>query len=229
MNTQNKNIVIKAEDLTKVYALPAENIIAVNRLSLQVKRGEFVALMGPSGSGKTTLLDVLGCLDRITSGRLTVFGEDVTNASEARLADVRRGKISFVFQEFLLIPELTAIENVELPALFARMSFSRDKALELLKRVGLGDRGNHLPRELSGGEKQRVAIARSLMTSPSLLLADEPTGNLDSKNSSDIFSLFKELNSKYDQTIIVTTHNVELGSMAGRIIHLRDGCMMTEG
>ena len=221
--------IIEAEGLTKVFTLPAEQITAVDRVDLKIARGDFLSLMGPSGSGKTTLLDLLGCLDSISSGRLTVFGQDVSEVSEDDLVGIRRGQIGFVFQEFLLLPELTAIENVELPMTFARMPRDRDQARELLEKVGLGDRANHLPKELSGGERQRVAIARSLAASPNLLLADEPTGNLDTANSREIWSVFERLNSQEGLTIIVATHDEELGSRAGRVIHLVDGRIVPAG
>jgi putative ABC transport system ATP-binding protein len=215
--------IIKAEGLTKIFRLPAEEIVAVDHVDLEINKGDFVSLMGPSGSGKTTLLDLIGCLDSISSGRLTVFGRDVSDIKEDRLVSVRRGRIGFVFQEFLLLPELTAIENVELPMTFARMPVDRTRALGLLDKVGLGHRANHLPRELSGGERQRVAIARSLAASPNLLLADEPTGNLDTKNSRDVFSVFEKLNSEDGLTIVAATHDERLGSRASRVVHLVDG------
>jgi putative ABC transport system ATP-binding protein len=224
-NTQET--IIQAEKLTKSYKLPAEEIIAVNQADLEIRRGEFVSLMGPSGSGKTTLLDLIGCLDSISSGKLVVLGEDVSNAREDELVAMRRGSIGFVFQEFLLVPELTALENVELPMTFARMPVDRAAALELLERVGLGDRANHLPKELSGGERQRVAIARSLAMSHDLLLADEPTGNLDSKNSEGVFSIFRKLNSEDDLTIVVATHDEKLGAMTDRSVRLLDGSVVT--
>jgi len=216
-------ILIKAERITKVYKLPAEEIKAVREVDLDIRAGEFIAIMGPSGSGKTTLLDILGCLDRISSGRLWVLGRDVSAVKENSLVNMRRRNIGFVFQEFLLIPTLTALENVKLPLLFARLPQEHGKAMSLLKKVGLGNRINHLPKELSGGERQRVAIARALVTSPKLLLADEPTGNLDTKSGEQIFGILRELNQKDGLTIIVTTHNNKLGSQANRIIYLKDG------
>jgi putative ABC transport system ATP-binding protein len=214
--------IVRAEGLTKVFTLPAEEIVAVDHVDLEIARGDFVTIMGPSGSGKTTLLDLLGCMEAATSGKLTVLGQDVSGAGEDELVNVRRARIGFVFQEFLLLPELTAIENVRLPAVFARHPMSADEAMELLGRVGLEARANHLPKELSGGERQRVAIARSLAMSNDLLLADEPTGNLDSRNSRDVFRLFRELN-EAGLTIIATTHDEKLGATADRSIHLVDG------
>jgi putative ABC transport system ATP-binding protein len=214
--------IVRAEGLTKVFRLPAEEIVAVNDVDLEIERGDFVTLMGPSGSGKTTLLDLLGCLESATSGKLTVLGRDVSNAGEDELVSLRRARIGFVFQEFLLLPELTAVENVQLPATFARSPLSRDEAMDLLGRVGLEGRANHLPRELSGGERQRVAVARSLAMSSELLLADEPTGNLDRKNSRDVFDLFRKLNDD-GLTIVATTHDEKLGATADRSIYLEDG------
>jgi len=215
--------VIKANKLTKVYKLLAEEIYAVHDVDLEAAEGDFVAIMGPSGSGKTTLLDSLGCLTTITSGSLSILGNDVSKAKENTLVLMRRKSFGFVFQDFLLIPTLTAIENVQLPLLFARIPQQAGQARELLERVGLGKRVNHLPKELSGGEKQRVAIARALITSPKILFADEPTGNLDTKSSEDIFGLLADLNKKDNLTVILTTHNPKLGLRAGRVIYLKDG------
>jgi len=222
------NILVKAEQITKVYKLSAEDIKAVNGISLDIHEGEFVAFMGPSGSGKTTLLDILGCLDKITSGRLYVLGKDVSSLKESHLVNIRRKTIGFVFQDFLLIPTLTALENVELPLLFSGLPLEREKAINLLKKVGLGGRINHLPKEMSGGEKQRVAIARALVTSPKILFADEPTGNLDTKSGQQIFEILRELNQKDRLTIVLTTHNNKLGSQAGRIIYLKDGRIVSK-
>lgn len=216
-------IVIKTRGLTKTYTRGSENIHAVDNVSLEVNEGAFLALMGPSGSGKTTLLDLIGCLDSITSGTLEVFGHDVSCAKESVLTKLRRGNIGFIFQEFLLIPSLTVIENIELSLYFSRLTWKKEGLKELLIKVGLGHRINHLPKQLSGGERQRVAIARALAVSPKLLIADEPTGNLDTKNSQEIFDLFRKLNKEDGLTIILATHNPALGSQADRIINLRDG------
>jgi putative ABC transport system ATP-binding protein len=218
-----RECVIKSEKLSKVYKLLAEDIYAVADVDFEAVAGDFIAIMGPSGSGKTTLLDSLGCLTAITSGKLNVLGKDVSQARENTLVFMRRKFLGFVFQDFLLIPTLTAVENVELPLLFARMPKQQERAIELLERVGLGKRINHLPKELSGGEKQRVAIARALITSPKILFADEPTGNLDTKSSEEIFKLLVNLNREYGLTVILTTHNPKLGSQAGRVIYLKDG------
>jgi len=218
-----KECIIKAEKLTKVYKLPAEQIQAVKDIDLEIYAGDFIAIMGPSGSGKTTLLDSLGCLGKITRGSLSVMGKEVSQANEMTLVSMRRKFISFVFQDFLLIPTLTALENVELPLYFARAKQERKRPIELLEKVGLGQRINHLPKQLSGGEKQRVAIARALVTSPKVLFADEPTGNLDTKSSQEIFDLFKKINKEDGLTLVVTTHNPKFGAQADRVIYLKDG------
>lgn len=223
-----KEYIIKAEKLTKVYKLPAEKIQAIREIDLEIYTGDFVSIMGPSGSGKTTLLDSIGCLTTISRGKLTILGKDVSQAKETTLVSIRRRFIGFVFQDFLLINSLTALENVLLPLYFARMPQDHKKAIDFLGKVGLGGRINHLPVQLSGGEKQRVAIARALVTSPKLLLADEPTGNLDSKSSQEIFDIFKQLNQEEGLTIVVTTHNPKLGSEAKRIITLQDGRIIPE-
>jgi len=215
-------ILINARKISRVYQMPAEVIKAVDGIDLQIQEGEFVSFMGPSGSGKTTLLDVLGCLDRVSSGQLEVLGEDISTAKEGKLARMRRGNIGFVFQDFLLISTLTALENIELSLFFCGLK-DRQKAKSLLEKVGLEKRFHHLPRELSGGEKQRVALARALAISPKLLFADEPTGNLDAKNGQEIFDIFRELNKRGGLTIIFSTHNAKLGSQAGRIVYLKDG------
>jgi len=216
-------LIVKAERLTKIYKLFAEEIAAVNNVDLEICAGEFVSIMGPSGSGKTTLLDMIGCLDGITSGQLEILGKDVSKMTEHRLVNIRRGKIGFIFQDFSLIPSLTALENIQLTLYFAGMKQETQKSIDLLGKVGLGHRINHLPRQLSGGEKQRVAIARALATEPKFLLADEPTGHLDTENSQEIFDVFKQLNQEKGLTVIVATHDAELGLKAGRVIYLKDG------
>jgi len=221
--------VIKTKKLTKIFKLPAEEIYAVKNVDLEIEQGDFVAIMGPSGSGKTTLLDSIGCLDSISSGELEVLEKNVSNIKESKLVNIRRKNIGFIFQEFLLIPSLTALENVELPLYFARISQEKEKSVALLDKIGLKNRINHLPKELSGGERQRVAIARALVTSPKLLLADEPTGNLDTKSAQEIFDIFKQLNKEERLTIIVTTHNQKLGSQANRTIYLQDGKVVSKG
>jgi len=221
-------LVVKAEKLTKVYKLFAEDIVAVNNVDLEISSGEFVSVMGPSGSGKTTLLDMIGCLDGITSGRLEILGEDVSMMKESRLVNVRRGKIGFIFQDFSLILSLTALENLQLASYFAGNSHRRQKLIALLEKIGLGHRVNHLPKQLSGGEKQRVAIARALAMEPKFLLADEPTGHLDTENSQEILNVFKRLNQEEGLTIIVATHDQKLGSQTKRTIYLRDGKIVSQ-
>jgi len=221
--------VIKADKLSKVYRLFAEEIYAVKEVDLNIHSGDFVAIMGPSGSGKTTLLDSIGCLDSISSGRLEVLGRDVSNIREDKLVSMRRGDIGFIFQDFLLISSLTVLENIELPLYFARITRKKERLIQLLRKLGLEHRINHLPKQISGGEKQRVAIARALATSPKLLLADEPTGNLDTESAQGIFDIFKQLNKEEGLTIIVTTHNQTLGSQANRIIYLQDGKVISKG
>ena len=218
-----KKAIIKAAGLTKVYMRGTEEVYAVNGIDLEISDGDFIALMGPSGSGKTTLLDLIGCLDNVSSGKLEVFGKDVSRVKENNLVGLRRGHIGFIFQEFLLIPSLTALENVELSLYFARRPQERKNLLQLFEKVGLGHRINHLPKEMSGGERQRVAIARALAVSPKFLLADEPTGNLDTRSSQEIFDIFKKINKEEGLTIILATHNPKLGSQADRIIYLKDG------
>jgi len=221
-------LIVKAEKLTKVYKLFAEEIAAVNNVDLEISSGEFVSIMGPSGSGKTTLLDMIGCLDGITSGRLEILGKDVSTMKENRLVNIRRGRIGFIFQDFSLIPTLTALENVQLASYFAGNSQETQKSIKLLEKVGLGRRVDHLPKQLSGGEKQRVAIARALATEPKFLLADEPTGHLDTENSQEILNIFKQLNDEEGLTVIVATHDQKLGLQTKRVISLQDGKVVSQ-
>jgi len=214
---------IRANDLRKEYPMTAESVAALRGVSLEVLQGDFVAIMGPSGSGKTTLLDALGCLAGITSGSLEVFGQDVSRAAETELLRVRRRGMGFVFQDFLLVPSLTALENLELPLFFRGEKKSRAELAGILELVGLGRRLGHLPKQLSGGEKQRVAIARALAVDPKILIADEPTGNLDSQGSLKVFELLRKLNAEKGLTIITATHDPAMGDLARRIIRLVDG------
>jgi len=223
-----RECIVKARDLRKIYTRGAEEIGAVRGVDLEVNSGDFIAIMGPSGSGKTTLLDLIGCLENPSGGRLEVLGRDISEVKERSLVSMRRGKIGFIFQQFLLIPTLTALENVMLPLSFARRPEERGKAVSVLEKVGLGLRLNHLPRELSGGERQRVAIARALAISPKLILADEPTGNLDTKSSQQIFNIFKQLNRDEGITIVAATHNPKLGLQASRIVYIQDGKIVPE-
>lgn len=221
-------LIVKAEKLTKAYELFAEHIVAVNNVDLAIRSGEFVSIMGPSGSGKTTLLDMIGCLDSVTSGRLEILGNEVSQMKESKLVGIRRGKIGFIFQDFSLIPTLTALENLQLASYFAGNSQQKQKLIVLLEKIGLGHRANHLPKQLSGGEKQRVAIARALATEPEFLLADEPTGHLDTENSQEILSVFKQLNQEDGLTVIVATHDQKLGSQTRRTIYLQDGRIVSQ-
>jgi len=221
-------LIVKAEKLTKIYKLFAEEIAAVNNVDLEISSGEFVSIMGPSGSGKTTLLDMIGCLDSITSGQLEILGNDVSKMKESRLVNIRRGKIGFIFQDFSLIPSLTALENIQLSLYFADIQKEKQDLIKLLEKVGLGHRINHLPKQLSGGEKQRVAIARALATKPEFLLADEPTGHLDTENSQEILDVFKQLNQEEEMTIIVATHDARLGLQTKRVIYLQDGKIVSQ-
>ncbi|MEI8175935.1 MAG: ABC transporter ATP-binding protein [Candidatus Omnitrophota bacterium] len=223
-----KKAIVRAEGLTKVYLRGTEEVYAVNGVDLEVREGDFIALMGPSGSGKTTLLDLIGCLDSVSAGSLEVFGKEVSGVPESRLVGLRRGQIGFIFQEFLLIPSLTALENVELSLYFARRPRERKRIIGLFEKVGLAHRMSHLPKELSGGERQRVAIARALAISPKFLIADEPTGNLDTKSSQEIFDIFKKINKEEGLSIILATHNPKLGALTDRIIYLKDGKTVSE-
>lgn len=218
-----ENMIIQARKLTKIYHLLAEEIHAVNEVDLDIVRGEFVTVMGPSGSGKTTLFDMIGCLDRITSGELRINGIDVSTLEEKQLVGVRRGTIGFIFQDFSLVPTLTSLENIMLARFYARQKADKTKAALLLEKVGLAHRMHHMPKQMSGGEKQRVAIARALATDPRILLADEPTGHLDTERAEEIFDLFKTLSKDNNITVLATTHNLSLGQKADRTIYLQDG------
>lgn len=217
----NNGHVIQFENVSKDYRRGSETVHAVRDVSLFVARGEYVAVVGHSGSGKTTLMNIMGCLDRPSAGRVTVNGHEVQDAGEAGLTRLRQTSIGFVFQQFFLIPTLNVIENVALPSLFARRKLD-GRARELLEMVGLGNRLHHLPGQLSGGEMQRVAIARSLINSPPILLADEPTGNLDSRNAEMIMGIFEQLN-QGGATIVVVTHNSDIVKRCSRKVHIEDG------
>lgn len=215
---------VEIRGLKKSYPLAAETVEALRGVSLVLRAGEMVALVGSSGSGKTTLLNLLGCLDRPTEGVILLEGQEVQSLGERQLAEVRRRQVGFVFQDAALIPTITALENVGLPFSFDRRSGERAEVpSQMLSLVGLADKAGRYPEELSGGERQRVAIARALVHRPSLLLADEPTGNLDSENGRRIFALFRELVEKHRICALVATHNEELAGVADRSVHLRDG------
>jgi putative ABC transport system ATP-binding protein len=222
--------VLEAENLTKVYEAGENRVVALSDISLQVRRGEFVSIMGPSGSGKTTLLSVLGCLDKPTSGRVIIDGLDVTAMKEAELPKIRAEKIGFVFQAFNLLPTLTAIENVELPMERGKIPKGkrRARALKLLRSVGLEEKADCRPNRLSAGEQQRVAIARALANGPAIILADEPTGNLDSKTGQDIIQLLRKLRREEGSTIVLVTHDKQIASLSDRTLYLRDGKLLKD-
>ncbi|MGB3943740.1 MAG: ABC transporter ATP-binding protein [Methanothrix sp.] len=215
--------ILQASGLTKIYRRGREEIRALKEVDFSVEEGEFVSIIGPSGSGKTALLNVIGCLDTPTRGRVILDGTETTKMKERDLVRLRRDKIGFVFQQFYLIPTLTARENIELPLLFSRKG-NRRRIEEILDMVGLSDRGDHLPGQLSGGEMQRVAIGRALVNDPKIILADEPTGNLDSATSKMIFELFGDLNES-GLTLVIVTHNLDLARQAEKMYTLRDGQM----
>jgi putative ABC transport system ATP-binding protein len=222
--------VITVEKLVKTYQLGKVSIPALRGISFTVARGESVVVMGPSGSGKTTLLNLIGAIDRPTSGAVFIEGRDITALSEGELTKLRRHKIGFIFQFYNLIPALTAIENVELPLLMAGVSRKdgSKRAFELLEMVGLGGRADHFPDELSGGEQQRVAIARALANKPSVILADEPTGDLDTKTSVEVVQILSDTSKKEDATVIVVTHDPLIAEKADRILEMRDGNIIGE-
>ncbi len=212
---------IELKDIRKIYYMGKIEVPALRGVDLNIGRGEFVALMGPSGSGKSTLLNMMGLLDVPTSGSIFIDGSDVSSLNENERADFRLRKLGFVFQFFSLLMELSALENVALPMIMDNRKY--DHAASLLELVGLGDRADHTPNELSGGQQQRVAIARALANEPAILLADEPTANLDTESSNQIVGLFRELNEQRGQTIVMVTHEPDLGEKADRIVRLKDG------
>jgi putative ABC transport system ATP-binding protein len=223
-STMSDKLIIRLESIKRIYKVGVERIHALDGVDLELRENEYVAVMGPSGSGKSTLMNVLGCLDKATSGRYELDGEDTTGMSDAALARVRNERIGFVFQSFELLGQHSALKNVEMPLIYSRDGWwSRHKrAKRMLEKVGLGDRIKHKPNQLSGGEKQRVAIARALVCNPSILLADEPTGNLDSKTSEGILELCDQLH-REGQTIILVTHEESVACHAKRIIRMMDG------
>jgi putative ABC transport system ATP-binding protein len=223
---QIDEVVIRTRGLMKHYVLGAETVRALRGVDVEIRKGEFVAIMGPSGSGKSTLMNLIGCLDTPTAGEYWLNGQNVSQLSESRLARIRNREIGFVFQTFNLLPRATALHNVELPLIYAGTSAAdrRTRARAKLEMVGLGDRMDHRPPELSGGQRQRVAVARALVNEPALLLADEPTGNLDSRTSEEIMDVFVRLNDQ-GQTIVLVTHEHDIAQVARRQIHLRDGAV----
>lgn len=224
----NRESIIQGRGLKRYYHRGIETVKALDGVDIDIHSGEMISVLGPSGSGKTTLINLLSCLDAPTEGTLTVAGKSVGKLSEDQLADVRRGTLGFIFQKFYLLPTLTVAENVELPLMFLKRPVDRQATKSVLAQVTLEDRAGHLPRELSGGQMQRVAIARALMVKPKVLIADEPTGNLDKANGESIFQLFRRLVSEQSLTVIVTTHNLALGYLADRVVTLEDGKILKE-
>jgi putative ABC transport system ATP-binding protein len=216
---------IKLENITKTYSMGEVSVNALTGVSFEIGRGEMVSIMGSSGSGKSTLMNILGCLDTPTSGRYSLDGEEVNGLSDNELAAVRNRKIGFVFQQFNLLARTSALDNIELPQVYNSGNLNHERALQLLGKVGMEKRLHHTPAQLSGGEQQRVAIARALMNAPPILLADEPTGNLDSRNAAEIMALLKQLNREDGITIVMVTHDPNIGDRSPRVITLRDGML----
>lgn len=216
--------IVKLENVDKTYIMGKVEVPALRGVNLEIGKGDYVSIMGPSGSGKSTLMNLIGCLDRPTRGRVFIDGKDVSMLDADSLAKIRREKIGFVFQQFNLIPRLTALENVELPMWFADMPKSKriERATELLRMVGLEKRLGHKPREMSGGEMQRVSVARALANNPDIILADEPTGNLDTAAGLEVINMLKKLNES-GKTVVVVTHNPKFGELAKRVIKIKDG------
>ncbi len=223
---------IELHKIRKVYDLGEVQVVALCSATLSIQKGEYVALIGPSGSGKSTLMNTLGCLDRPTSGSYLLDGQEIQKMSGDERARIRNSKIGFVFQNFNLLPRTSAMENVEVPLLYAKKGLSprqrKMRVKEVLEKVGLGDRLDHHPSQLSGGQQQRVAIARALVSNPSILMGDEPTGNLDSKTSQDIIRMFRELNQNLGLTVILVTHDPEVAKHADRIVALKDGDVVAD-
>ena len=220
-----KDWVVDATDITKVYRMGEIEVHALRGANLRVKGGEVVAIMGPSGSGKSTMMNILGCLDRPSSGTYTLAGEEVSSLNDEQLADIRNRKVGFIFQTFNLLPRATAIGNVQLPLRYSRHDGVNrvERAKDALTSVGLADRLQHRPNELSGGQQQRVAIARAIVNTPSIIMADEPTGNLDSVSGKEIMDLLLEMNKDSGTTLIIITHDSEIARQCQRVVHIRDG------
>jgi putative ABC transport system ATP-binding protein len=228
-DTPLPDIIILTHKLTRAYDMGGEVVRALQGVSLQIRKNEYVAVMGPSGSGKSTLMNLIGCLDTPTTGEYWLNGQKVSDLADDDLARIRNKEIGFVFQTFNLLPRATALHNVELPLIYAGLASRerRDKAVQALTRVGLADRMDHKPNELSGGQRQRVAIARALVNDPSILLADEPTGNLDSTTSQEIMQVFGDLH-RQGQTVVMVTHEADIAAHAARVVTLRDGLVATD-
>lgn len=218
---------VNLENIVKIYKIGDVEVLALNGVTCRIEDGEMISIMGPSGSGKSTLMNLMGCLDRPTSGKYELDGIDVSRLKEDQLARIRNKKIGFVFQSFNLLPQANAVANVELPLIYSGVRAKRELALAALKSVGMGKRANHRPTEISGGEQQRVAIARALVNNPSFILADEPTGNLDSQTSKDIMTLLQRLSSQ-GITIVIVTHEEDIAGYTRRTIYLRDGKITEE-
>jgi putative ABC transport system ATP-binding protein len=225
------NTIIELQNVHKEYKMDDVKVKALNNVNLKINKKEFVAIMGPSGSGKSTMLHMIGCLDRPTEGKIFLDGIDISTLNDSELARLRGNKLGFVFQFFNLYPTLTALENVELPMMIIEKNENEreERAMELLEIVGMGKRSEHLPSQLSGGERQRIAIARALANNPSLILADEPTGNLDSKSGEDIMKFLNGLQEKEGKTIVMVTHELDIAEYAERVVYLKDGKIVKGG
>lgn len=228
MTQSSQQSLIQIDQVTKTYRLGKVEVQAIRGVSLTMQKGEMVAIVGASGSGKSSFMNILGCLDRPTTGKYFLDGHDVGKMNDNALASIRRDKIGFVFQQFNLLQRMSAIDNVALPLIYANGKSRRQRAIQTLERVGLGKRGKHRPVELSGGEQQRVAIARALINSPSLLLADEPTGNLDSRVGAEILRLFQELHDREGISIIFVTHDPAVSAISPRVVTFKDGMIISD-
>lgn len=222
-------VVIEVEDIVKKYITGDIDCIALDSVGLKIEKGEFTSIMGPSGSGKSTFMNILGCLDRMDSGKYLLNDQDVSNLNDNQLAYIRNKEIGFVFQSFNLLPRMNILENVELPMIYTGLSSKvrRERALEALNKVGLSDRIKHRPNEISGGQKQRVAIARAIVNNPAVIMADEPTGNLDTKSSTEIMRIFQRLNNE-GATVLMVTHEADIARHSKRIIRFRDGKIISD-
>jgi putative ABC transport system ATP-binding protein len=218
---------IELENITKAYQMGRVEVNALRGVTLSIKEGEMVSIVGASGSGKSTLMNIIGCLDKATSGRYILDGKDISQLNDNQLAELRNKKFGFVFQEYNLLPRATALSNVELPLIYTGSRHKHEQAMQALERVGLGARAKHKPTELSGGEQQRTAIARALVNNPTLILADEPTGNLDSVSTAEIISIFRQLN-RDGITVVIVTHEADIASQAQRTIRLHDGEVISQ-